>query len=241
MTAWCFPPGYLQDVSKAVPRPCSLSLSPSDISHVAGRNVKEFINSSLLFLWELKSLTKTCIYLMGYALCRRPPTVPHCSRCGMRGGSILASWGTLGRSWHSLGSTTDTLRYRLRFLFNFSGFKDSFWKCFRCFGFKKVYLCMLVSSFSFSHDFRAWIWKSGIGKPSISHWRYCKNQLSQKLNFSWFQGPFFMILNGLGTNCHDFCCPGEWLEIWCRFKVILGSSQILRPSLVGGKWFLPGP
>ena len=56
---------------------------------------------------------------MGYALCRRPPTIAHCSGIadswhvasgpwhswyanlsfGMIGGFTLASWGTLGRFW----------------------------------------------------------------------------------------------------------------------------------------------
>ena len=34
------------------------------------------------------------------------------------------------------------------------------------------------------------------------------------IDFSWFQGPFFMILNVFGTNFHDLCCPGDWLDIW---------------------------
>ena len=45
------------------------------------------------------------------------------------------------------------------------------------------------------------------------HEMYCNNELSQKLDFSRLQGSDFMILSGLGTNCHDFCCPGDWLEI----------------------------
>ena len=76
---------------------------------------------------------------------------------------------------------------------------------------------------------------SGIGKTCIWHGRYCKNQLSQKLDFLWFQVRSFMIFGDFGTNFHDFCCPGDWLEIWWLFRVILGSSQILRESLVGGK------
>ena len=58
---------------------------------------------------------------MGYALCRRPPIIAHCFgiadswHCckrvlvfwdanlsfGMIGGCTLASWGTLGRFWHT--------------------------------------------------------------------------------------------------------------------------------------------
>ena len=35
------------------------------------------------------------------------------------------------------------------------------------------------------------------------------NQLSQKLDFSRYQVPFFMILGGLGIHLYDFGCPGE--------------------------------
>ena len=41
---------------------------------------------------------------------------------------------------------------------------------------------------------------SRIGKLRILRSKYCENQLSQKLEFWWFQGLFFMILGGLGTN-----------------------------------------
>ena len=49
-----------------------------------------------------------------------------------------------------------------------------------------------------------------------------------------------MILGGLRTNFHDFCCPGDWLEICRFFKVILESSQILSPSHVEGNAMLFG-
>ena len=39
----------------------------------------------------------------------------------------------------------------------------------------------------------------GIGRAGIWHKKYCKNQLSQMLEFSKSRGPFFMILGGLGT------------------------------------------
>ena len=41
---------------------------------------------------------------------------------------------------------------------------------------------------------------SRIEKWSILWRKYCKAQLLQKLEFLWFQGPFFMIWGGLGTN-----------------------------------------
>ena len=83
------------------------------------------------------------------------------------------------------------------------------------------------------------MWVSGIAKTSIWQGKYCKNQLSQKLDFLWFQGPFFMILGSLGTNFHDYCCPGDWLENWWIFRVILGASQIQSIRLVGGKLVHP--
>ena len=85
------------------------------------------------------------------------------------------------------------------------------------------------------HVFWVCVWMSWIGKPSICHERCCKNELSQKLHFSWFQGPYFMILGGLGINFHDFCCPGDCLEIWWLFRLILGSPQILSTCQVEGK------
>ena len=32
-----------------------------------------------------------------------------------------------------------------------------------------------------------------------------------KINF--MQLPLFVVLSGLGTNFHAFCCPGEWFDI----------------------------
>ena len=46
---------------------------------------------------------------------------------------------------------------------------------------------------------------SRIGKLSILLATYCKSQLAQNSESSWFQGPFFMIsggLGGLGINFH---------------------------------------
>ena len=45
---------------------------------------------------------------------------------------------------------------------------------------------------------------SRIGKLSILLAMYYKGQRAQNSEFSWFQGPFFLILGGLGTNFHDF-------------------------------------
>ena len=40
-----------------------------------------------------------------------------------------------------------------------------------------------------------------------------KTNFSQKLEFSWCEDPFCMILGGLRGILHDFCCLGERLEI----------------------------
>ena len=39
-----------------------------------------------------------------------------------------------------------------------------------------------------------------------------------------------MMLVRLETNFHVFWCPGEWLEIWWLFNVILGSPRSCEPS-----------
>ena len=82
------------------------------------------------------------LYLMGYALCRRPPIIAHCFRIadfwhcckrilvfwdanlsfGMIGGFTLASWGPWA-DFGKLGSVTkETLRSRPGFLQIFGGF-----------------------------------------------------------------------------------------------------------------------
>ena len=154
--------------------------------------------------------------------------------------------GSLGRSWDDPGTLGSTKKDALKSMLRFYRYLADF-------GFTAPVLKALwvpsdqAKTFHiyfqvvFSSDFWVWIWVSGIGKPSIWQGRYCKNQLLQKLDFSWFQGQFVMSLGGRGSNFHGLCCPGEWLEIWWLFRVILRSSQILRPSLVGGKWPVPGP
>ena len=86
---------------------------------------------------------------------------------------------------------------------------------------------------AFSDDFWVWIRASGIAKTSIWHGRCCKNQLSQKLDFIISGSIFHMILGGLGTNFHNFCGIGDWLEIWWIFKVILGTPDPGNPP---GGW-----
>ena len=99
---------------------------------------------------------------------------------------------------------------------------------------------MLVSRIRFLMVFGSESGYLGLEKPSIRHWRYCKNQLTQKLDLSWTQCPFFMVLNVLGTNFHDFF-TGDWLDIWWLFKVILEHRRILATRLVEARRFVPGP
>ena len=46
------------------------------------------------------------------------------------------------------------------------------------------------------------------GKGGVATNHFCRNRISQGLGVF-----FFIILGGLGTNFHDFCGTGEWLEI----------------------------
>ena len=93
----------------------------------------------------------------------------------------------------------------------------------------------------FSDDFWLWNWVAGIAETSIWYGSYCKNQLSQKLDFSWVQGKFFMILGGLGTNFHEFCCPGVWLENWWIFKPFWDHPRSWDRVWLVVTWPVPGP
>ena len=159
----------------------------------------------------------------------------------MLGASALPSWETLGRSWDdpgTLGSTRkDIVRSRLGFCRFFVVSGDSFREIFGTFGLKNCFLIYLFPGCLFwwflGLNLGVWDWKT-----SIWQGKYCKNQLLHKLDFSWSQGRFLMMLPW--GHFHDFCCPGDWLEIWWLSRVVLGSSQILRPSLVEGKLSFPG-
>ena len=135
---------------------------------------------------------------------------------GMLGASTLASWRTLGRSCDDPGTVEgtgkDPVRSRLGFYWFFDDSGDPFWELFGYFWSKKEVFFHIYFQVAFSVGFWVWIWVSGLAKTRIWHGRYCKNQLSQKLDFLWFQGHFFMILGGLGTNFHGFCCLEDWLE-----------------------------
>ena len=150
--------------------------------------------------------------------------------CG-RTGQVPPLWCP-GGPWDDLGTPgstkKDTLRSRLVFLLIFDGFRESILKAFWEPWTKKgvfVFACLQFVSFDdFLHR-----------KPDVLVWktkhdRCCRNQLSQQSDFSWFQNQFFMILAGLEANFYDFVCPWDCPEIWWLFKVILGPSQILRPS-----------
>ena len=136
---------------------------------------------------------------------------------GMLGASTLGSWGALGRSWGDPGTLEGTRKDLVRSRLGFSrlcvDLGDLFWKLFKYLWTKKEDFSYLFPG-CFFWWFLVWIWVSGIAKTSICHGRYCKNQLSQKFDFLWFQGHFFMIFDGLGTNFHGFYCLGDWLENW---------------------------
>jgi hypothetical protein len=50
--------------------------------------------------------------------------------------------------------------------------------------------------------------KQAFGKGGIAKINFRRNWISFDSRVI-----FFMILGSLGTTFHDFCCPGEWLEI----------------------------
>ena len=121
----------------------------------------------------------------------------------MLGGFTLVSWWTLGRSGdigeHRKGYFEVQACIFIDF---FVDLGTPFWEYFDHLGPTNVLFVMLVSRLPFLMVLWVWIWTSRIGKLSILVRMYCKNQLSQKLPFSWFQSPFFMIFGGLGTNFH---------------------------------------
>ena len=152
---------------------------------------------------------------MGYALSHQPPTIAHCFRIadswhyckrilaflvrtpviwhawwfhfGVRGNprTILGHWGAQQRTlW---GSGLDFYRLLV-------DLGTPFWQLFGYLGPNNMYLFMLVSRLRFLMVFGSGSGCLGIGKPSIRHGMYCKNQFSQKLYFSWFQGPFWVSL-----------------------------------------------
>ena len=87
----------------------------------------------------------------------------------LRAGGFCDDLGTLG------STTKDAWRSRLEVSLICCGFRDTI-------STKKMCLFMLVSRLLFLVIFKS-VWMSGIGKPSISLGRYCKDQLSQKLDF----------------------------------------------------------
>ena len=106
--------------------------------------------------------------------------------------AILGHWGTQERTLWGPG---------LEFYRCLVSLETLFWQFFEYIGQDNVYLVMLVSRF-FSNGFWVWTWMSRIGKLSILQARYCTKQLSQKLEFSWFQNAIFMILGGIGIHFH---------------------------------------
>ena len=155
---------------------------------------------------------------MGYALCRRPLTIAHCTKIadswyicksisdfwcpnlwfGILGASTLASWGTLGRSWDTWGAQEKTL-WGPGLDFHRFPIKDFFLTVFWMPWIRKGVFCHACFQVSFSGDFGVWIWMSGSRNPSIWYWMYCKNQVSQKDGFLMMSGSIF----------HDFGWPWD--------------------------------
>ena len=179
---------------------------------------------------------------MGYALCRRPPIIAH-------GFMITDSWqaylGILGTwtrylaclvvslwrpgdPWAILGHWGAQERTLwnpgLDFYWFVVDFGTLFLKLFGHLGPTNVCWYACFQAF-FSNGFRFWIWMSGIGKLSILQRKYCKNQLSQKLAFAYFQIPFFMI----------------WGRLWYQFLGILNTSTYYLACLVASLWRLGEP
>ena len=103
---------------------------------------------------------------------------------GMLGASTLASWRTLGRYWDGPGTILGHWRAQGRtlwgpgldfvdFLMILGTHSESF---LTIFGPKNRFF-HIYFQVAFSVGFWVWIWVSGIGKTSIWHGRYCKNQL----------------------------------------------------------------
>ena len=77
---------------------------------------------------------------------------------------------------------------------------------------KKHVFSLLVSRFLFLMTF-------GLN-PDVKDWttKHLTRDILQKSSFAevglfMIPVPFFMILGGIGTNFHDSCCLGDWLEI----------------------------
>ena len=134
---------------------------------------------------------------------------------GMLGASTLPSWGTQGRSWddpRTLGSTRqDTVRSRLGFYRFFVDLGEPSRELFGYIWIKEENLFISISRLLFLIILGTESECVELEKQEFR--KGAKNQLLQKLDFSCFHGQIFMILGGLGTNFHDFCCTGDWNEI----------------------------
>ena len=136
----------------------------------------------------------------------------------------------LGRSWDIGGHEEGPCEVQAWILLIFSWFLGpilrAFWELLDQ---KRSFFSISISRLLFllllSLNLGVWDWKT-----CIWHGRYCKNQLSQKLDFLWFQGRFFMILGSLGTTFHGFCCLGDCLENSWIFMWFWGHPRSWEPS-----------
>ena len=167
------------------------------------------------------SLYSLCKYFqtisMGCALCRRPLTIDHCSKtwcfltflvtdlfvigvqtCHLARFLVSTlAWWDLGVILGRLGAGERTLCFSSFVLSRFGRNSGPVLKF--CGGpwTKKGVFVRACFQVSFSADFRVWSWMSRIGKAFGM--RCLKNQLSQKLAFSWFQDPFSCFFVTLGN------------------------------------------
>ena len=150
--------------------------------------------------------------LMGYALCRPPLTIAHCFK-------ILDSWRFLQTDlrflvpklviWHVRGLRAGVLWDPGTILGHWGAQERTVW------GPGLVLYCFLINFGTPFWNLFGHLWQQ----------MCCKNQLSQKSDFSWSHGPFFIVLGGLGANFHEFSCPGDLLEIWWMSKWFLNHPR----------------
>ena len=124
-------------------------------------------------------------------------------------GTILGHWRTQGRTlWGPGLDFTDFCWFRGPFLRVCWVLVD-----------QKRRFFHIYFQVAFSDDFWVWIWVSGIAKTGIWQGRYCKNQLSQKLELVWFQGRFFMILGGPSQILSPEWVGGDWSFFWVQWTI----------------------
>ena len=152
----------------------------------------------------------------------------------MLGGFPLASWRTLGWSWDIGGHNQGHFEIQAWFLLIFDAFRDAILRGFWV-PWTKTYVFSYASfQASCSNGSWVWIWMSRIGKLTILQGRYCKNQLSQKLRFSWFQGPFSWFWLSMGPIFMTFVALATGLKFDDFSKWLWGHPRSKVPAWLVG-------